>query len=380
MAVLELTLQAVSPYLYLSTIFFFFSTITSDLLLVRIALMTAYFWLVVSAFSGNVPSGSFADTPISRGEIDITAIINSIILLAHAANVTMLIADDCSRRPREPEDRSLLNFFTNRCGLTTAEFKDFRKHGRWLSVKAGQPIPGCDRHLYLVVEGVADCNVDMGSHEVRLTKRSGQFFDLKLFNAFCLPLAAFDSRSFQAVAVTDCKLFAWEVSGLKAMAKSPVLVRFWEFTGLRALASETSVRHLPEQQPLHDCRFMLEDVSWMEGALSRDFTDMGAEPRGFCARVAGVARWMVRSLSVLPPRGIRHQPRLTAPNLVSKTLAAPAPPQGMEMERFTKSSASVHACESPSTGSSGDFPADGSPGKAAISRSEAAEIVVEIPL
>ena len=369
MTVPELSLHPVSPYSYLSTIFFFLATTTSDLLLIRLALTNAYFWLVVAALSGRVPSGSFADPPILRGEIDVTAIINSIIFLAHAANVTLLIADDCSSRPRDPEDRPLLNFFSNRCGLTAAEFKDFRKHGRWVSVREGQPIPECDRHLYLVVEGVVDCKiVDMGSHKYSITKRSGQFFDFKLFNIFCLPLDPFDNLSFQAVAVTDCKLFAWDVPGLKEMAKSPVLVRFWEFTGLRALASETSVRHLSEEQPLHDCRCVLEDVSWMEGALSRDFADMGVEPRGFCARVAGVLRWVARSVAVLPPRGIRHRPRLTAPNRVSEALvtsACPPLPQGKDIARFVKSTASVYPCLSASTGSNGVFPADCSLGGAA---------------
>lgn len=279
--------------------------------------MLGSLFLVLSALSGFAQDGSFRDLPLANGVIDIPMFINSMLFLINAIICARLIDDERPKAKLNAEELALFRFFQSRCGVTHLQFRVILQNGSFVELPANMVVPDCDTKLYLVLEGKISCKAKYAKDLFgkNFVKRSGQFFDIKLFNLFNMPIG-FDDFEFHAKTQTRCKLFAWPVAGLIAMreSKSPNLHHFWEFMIMRALAGVAILSHLKGNHTLYDSLSVPEHPSWLEGAPSRDFF----------AQEKPVGNWnhFKRQLSIIraslwhiiPPRGVRHHPGIPGTN------------------------------------------------------------------
>eukprot|EP00550_Attheya_septentrionalis_P001794 CAMPEP_0198283366 /NCGR_PEP_ID=MMETSP1449-20131203/2981_1 /TAXON_ID=420275 /ORGANISM="Attheya septentrionalis, Strain CCMP2084" /LENGTH=424 /DNA_ID=CAMNT_0043979951 /DNA_START=163 /DNA_END=1437 /DNA_ORIENTATION=- len=372
------TLAVTSPYMYVATGFFGLSSVTSDLLLIRINLSLAYAFLVLAAGSGYTKDGSFGESaPLRQNIVDLSFWFNLVLFCGHFTVTCRLIHDEVwpllqDRHQRRKQRLQIINtsssdggpsisssdreslfyFFRARCGMTRIEFDLIYAQGEWLTLHGRNvEVPACACRLYLTVDGVLDCQAcyfDKWSQV--FSKRSGQFFDVKLFNVFSLPIG-FNHAGFRSH--TKCEtttLFYWNVSALDQMSNHPVLQSFWEFVILKSISAVAIQTHLSDTPcaTLFDSLHIPEDVEWIDGARSRDFLPRprppyhalllgdDANPNNdtdthynvkqctndlvltplkscWCGAVTFVS-WIWCSITFLPPAGIRHRPGALYPN------------------------------------------------------------------
>lgn len=301
----HVSLLETSPYTYAAIGCFFVSSCSSDLLVIRTALMIAFVLLTLAAWSGHSPDGSFSsDTmPFVDGSIDLSLILYTILYAWNLVAWVSLLDDIRPRRKLlSPNDQALYYFFQRRCGLTRVEFDEIRSYGEYLEIGSNKEVPNTDSTLYLILEGLVECET-IERHNPRTVaamfpKRSGQFFDLKLFNIFSLPVG-FDSLRFRATTSTKTKLFGWNVKALAAMrdSKSPALKPFWDFMILRSLARDSVRHHLQATDSSDNVWPLPENPEWYDGLPSCDFQKPAG--RSSCVRPS----WF----HILPPRGIRSR-------------------------------------------------------------------------
>eukprot|EP00873_Tetraselmis_striata_P010943 jgi/Tetstr1/431207/TSEL_020919.t1 len=303
-----------SPYLYCASSFFVASGFFSDLLILRLALACAYLFLLLAAASGFSVDGSFSSLVFADGNIDVIFIVNLFLFLLHLSVVTRLVADEWEGGFASEDEEQLFQFFEARCGLKYVEFKTILQHGHWLQLGPDEAVPDCHDRLYVVVEGWASCRALFnGQWTDPLVKRSGQFMDLHMMNAFTLPIGLENSR-FQAQTETSTLLFYWTTQDIQAMqAANPLLRRFWQFVILRSLAGEVVKHHLAETDTLFDSLNIPEDQAWLQGARSRDFTTSSCPAKSHRLLVR-LWQLLVASFSLYPPRGIRHSPYTQPPS------------------------------------------------------------------
>jgi len=236
------------------------------------------------------------------------------LFLLHLSVVTRLVADEWEGGFASEDEEQLFQFFEARCGLKYVEFKTILQHGHWLQLGPDEAVSDCHDRLYLVVEGWASCRALFnGQWTDPLVKRSGQFMDLHMMNAFTLPIGLENSR-FQAQTETSTLLFYWTTQDIQAMqAANPLLRRFWQFVILRSLAGEVVKHHLAETDTLYDSLNIPEDQAWLQGARSRDFTTSSCPAKSHRLLVR-LWQLLVASFSLYPPRGIRHSPYTQPPS------------------------------------------------------------------
>jgi hypothetical protein len=309
-----------SPYAYLATFCFAFSACTSDLLSIRLTLTHGFLFLVLATMSGYSADGSFTTTPLyTDGILDVTMLVNAILFSLNAFICIRLIQDERPYNVQSltEEEMALFRFFHSRCGVTLLQFRDIRKHGQFLELPAHTEVPDCQRVLYLVLEGKIACEAKFPGNTFgkKFLKRSGQFFDIKLFNLFTIPVG-FDAIEFQAKTETTTKLFGWNINGLIAMreATSPSLKHYWEYMVLRAMTAVAVESHLKSTDTLYDSLLVPEHQGWLDGAPSRDFWKRD-EPLGNWDSLQRQLEIVRGSLwHVIPPRGVRHQPGMVQPH------------------------------------------------------------------
>ena len=308
-------IEDTSPYLYLATAFFALSAVSSDLLFIRGSLTLGFLFLVLGALSGYSLDGSFSqDTlPFRDGDISITLLINAVLFGLNLFICGRLIGDEVFAKPASPEEHAMFRFFQSRCGLTPLEFQAIVQSGHYLSLDADTDVPNLPSTLYLVLEGKIECHTKQLESQDDwdlFYKRSGEFFDIKLFNIFTLPVG-FDTFLFKAKTTTRCKLFGWTVDGLVAMrdATSPAVQPYWDLMVMRSLTNSAVRHHLKGlQDTLYDSGQIPEDPAWLEGAPSRDF-GRSEKPVGNLQHLRRQLQLMGASLwQMIPPHGIRHRP------------------------------------------------------------------------
>lgn len=317
-------LAETSPYLYASTAFFVLGSFFSDLLCIRFFLTLGFLGLCLAGLSGFDSSGSFQDMPLSNGIIDITLLVNLCLFALNTLIVVRLVRDEMpGPEMTDPDQEALFHFFQSRCGLRRVQFDPIYQHGNIVSVKKGQVLPDGHRKLFLVMEGRVSCYcIFHGVRSDDFLKRSGEFFDIRMFNLFSLPVG-FDNEGFQVHALVDTKLFAWDMEGLIAMRQmqSPALSKFWEFTVIRSLCGAAIRHHLTKTDTLYDSLLIPEDENWLWGAPSRDFMSRQPPPtRWQCLKEQ--FRMFAHSMQLLPPRGVRHRPGIREPNIKQADLEA----------------------------------------------------------
>ena len=317
------TIADISPYVYVATAFFVLSGLSSDLLWIRASLVFGFLGLVLASLSGYNPQGSFSYIPLSEGIIDITMIINAVLFLLNTFISVRLVRDEFSGSFQDSKEERLFNFFHVRCGMTRIEFDEIYKHGCFLTLDKGSVVPRCRDNLYLVLEGKVHCHCKFGGIPTEpFIKRSGEFFDIRLFNLFTFPIG-FDNTDFEAQCTTHMStvLFQWDLKGLMAMRESPTLTPFWEFMVLRSLAGAAVRHHLKMTDTLYDSLLVPEDAEWLDGAPSRDFFPRSKVGNSMQRQL----RMVVNSFQVLPPHGVRHRPRILEQN--------PAPVKEMSIRK-----------------------------------------------
>jgi len=311
------TIADTSPYLYLATFFFASSALSSDLLFIRLALACGFLFLILSSLSGYSKDGSFDNMPITDGVVDIPMFVNMILFLLHAFICARLLDDERPRARFNDRERALFRFFQSRCGLTPLQFQQILRNGQFVELPAHTPVPDCHCTLYLVCEGKVHCRAKFHGDIFgkSFVTRSGQFFDIKLFNLFSIPIG-FDNIEFHAKTATATKLFAWKVDGLIAMRElqSPSLKLYWEYMVLRAVTAIAVRHHLKETDTLNDSLLIPESKDWLEGAPSRDFTkpEVAVGNWEHVRRQLGMIRASL--LQIVPPHGIRHRVGTREPN------------------------------------------------------------------
>lgn len=303
------TIAPTSPYVYMATAFFVLSACSSDLLFIRSSLSFGFLGLVLAALSGYDPKGSFEEIPLSQGIIDIPMLINMILFLLNVYICIRLVLDEVPRRMDNEEEQELFNFFQARCGCTHVEFQEIYKNGRFLHLPKDSIVPNCRCRLYLVLEGQVKCQCKFhGVSTVPFMKRSGEFFDIRMFNLFTIPIG-FDNTDFEAVTTMDTKLFFFDFQGIMAMRQVPLLSKFWEFTVLRSLAAAGVRHHLKKTDTLYDSLLIPEENVWLEGEKSRDFSSHARPPT-----VVRQLRRLASSFQIIPPHGVRHVPGILETN------------------------------------------------------------------
>ncbi|KAL3904061.1 MAG: hypothetical protein SGILL_010212 [Bacillariaceae sp.] len=194
--------------------------------------------------------------------------------------------------------------------MTPLQFKHVLKNGEFVEFPANTKIPKTGSTLYLILEGTVECKArfdgDVFGHS--FVKRSGEFFDVKLFNLFSLPVG-FDNIEFFAKTITPTKCFCWNYRGLIAMrdAKSPELDQYWQYIVLMSLKSSAVIHHLKKTDTLYDSLMIPEHKSWLDGAPSRDFWKPGIK-YGNWQHWKQQFEVMKKAFSVIPPRGVRQHP------------------------------------------------------------------------
>ena len=316
------TIADTSPYLYLATSFFALAALSSDLLFIRLSLTLGFLFLVLASLSGHSQNGSFhLDTmPLAQGVIDVTMFINLVLCLLNAYVCARLVWDDQSPSQQHwsEAERALFHYFHARCGTTPLQFQCILQNGSFVTLPAQTVVPDTQCTLYLVCQGQVQCEAKFHNEQAdtkSFFKRSGQFFDIKLFNLFGLPVG-FDNIEFRATTLTPCQLFAWPLDGVVAMreSQSPSLLPYWEYMVLRALTAVAVQHHLKATDTLYDALLLPEDPAWLDGAPSRDFvtSQHAGRPSGRTPD-SGWWRQQLRILraawwQIIPPHGIRHRP------------------------------------------------------------------------
>lgn len=303
----------ISPYIYCSATFFTCSAISSDLLFIRFSLTGGFFFLILASLSGHSSDGSFSNIPLSDGIYDIPMFVNMLLFSLNFYICMRLIRDERPfySKSLNEEEIALFRFFQSRCGLTALQFKEILSNGQFLELPPNTAVPNCASSLYLVLEGKVSCKAKFQGNVFgeSFVKRSGEFFDIKLFNLFSLPVG-FDNVEFNAKTMTPTKFFCWDVYGMIAMreSKSPSLKEYWEYMVLRALTGAAIRHHLKGRHTLYDSLLIPEHETWLEGAPSRDFWKREKDTGNWqhCQR-----QWnMIRSslMNIIPPRGVRQRP------------------------------------------------------------------------
>jgi hypothetical protein len=295
--------------------------------------MHGFLFLVLSALTGYSRTGAFHNSVplVQEGIVDIPMFVNAILCLLNAIICVRLVQDEAkSTRCYNAQEQALFRFFKSRCGCNPLQFQHILECGQFLDLPANTVIPHCATSLYLVLQGKIECSATYSSSDGStrtnyFLKRSGQFFDVKLFNLFSIPVG-FDNVDFHATTQTKAKLFVWTARRLVVMRDlpSPALKPYWEYMVLRAVAGIAVRHHLTVNDTLYDSLLVPEHPDWLEGAPSRDFCHTEASPlsrksdtnQTFWQIARHQCRTMQASIcrGIIPPRGVRQRPGVVVPN------------------------------------------------------------------
>jgi hypothetical protein len=276
-------------------------------------LMMGFFFLVLAEMSGYSLDGSISMETLAflNGKIVLTFIINICLFFINLVIVCRFISDEIPKQKLNEEEQALYQFFSCRCGVTRLQFDEILKQGQFIELEADLEVPYVESTLYLVIQGVVQCQTSLNDkieegHDAFL-KRSGQFFDIKLFNLFTLPVG-FDANEFRAKTITKTKLFGWTVKGLINMREShsPALLPFWEYMVLRTLSDAAVRYHLRAVDTVYDAWLVPEDPEWLKGAQSRDFKRLTQPEKGWAVASRQFCIMFHSLLQVFPPKGLRN--------------------------------------------------------------------------
>jgi hypothetical protein len=178
------------------------------------------------------------------------------------------------------------------------------------------------------VDGVVTCGARYNGAWTRdISKRSGEFFDYRLFNVFRVPVG-FANESFEAQTVTPVLLFSWDIVDLTAMShcSSPNLGAYWSLIVLQSMSHAAQRHHNGwRAADTRDVFDQPEGSEWVDGARSRNFVAPPPPPppklslrQWFRHRVARLRA----NIAVLPRHGMRHRPQVQRAEAVGRVFLA----------------------------------------------------------
>ena len=300
----ELRIAPPAPgMIQLSQVFFLFSALFSDVLLVRVCLTCGFLGIIIAALQSAVT--------VQSVQLD-TFLWCGIVGSFHLRAAWTLIQEELPCAPIADElDSALYNYFHRRTGMLQRDFERVRAKGTWEMYKKDERI--CDtemaRHqLYIVIEGRVDIDFryEGSATAGRVNVGSGECFDLRVLNV-CGVYLGFHNEVFVATARTNCTCFVLPLDGLvELITKHGHFLAFMRTYALAEL-SRVAMRQHDAGRAL-DSFGQAEEASWATGARSRDFEPLRpSELESMRFGAAGLLRWLRHSLAPSVQPGMRHR-------------------------------------------------------------------------
>jgi CRP-like cAMP-binding protein len=321
-------------WIQLLNLAFFFAALFNDVLLIRISLGFGFLFLILNALTGSPRLPNVFYSTNADGEIAIS--VDGLVWACftgffHYYFIYHLLRDERDVKLETEEHASIWRFFYRRSGMRRLEFLQVLRHAEIIDYQPGDVIadPACSvQYFHLILEGLVELNVvynDVPSPPMQL--HSGDFFDLEVGNVFGVCLG-FESDSFEAQAITKCRVMRWSFEEMNRMAShcAPAVSAFWRNMLLYTMANELNRMHPGVKQlGCLDSRGEAEDEALVaRGAMSRDFTaPLQPDEQG---NGPSIWQWVLRSIKPFPIPGLRHNALptsgVTARNRVNALLRA----------------------------------------------------------
>ena len=336
---------------FLSGICFTAASLFSDILLIRVCLLFAYIFLLVTGALGNpVWPGVVSD-----GHIGLETIVFAVInIVTHSIAIARLLYDERSIQFHGVDEERLWRFLYRRGGFERLEARQVLDHGSFRHVCKGEYVlteEESSAKICILIEGKAEfrrrqivdgnagdtavVNLDSGAvsgdsrgngdtgdtrdtgdgtsgriaADIQGTLLSGSIFDMRLASIFGVYTGFEDVESvktFAATAMTDCQVFDIPFDKLDDLASrcGPAVSSYFRNFLLCDVALQLEYRTDGHAVCSSGLR---EDDAWREGAMSRDFADPLDEPTtSFFKQLKGFFRLFGDGFSWLVPSGIRH--------------------------------------------------------------------------
>ena len=320
-----------SVWSFLSGISFTLASLFSDILLIRVFLLLAYVFLLVTGGLG-MPSWPGVS---SNGQIGLeTIVFSSINIVTHFAAIVRLLYDERKITFDGDLEECLWRFLYRRGGFERLEAREVIRRGCFREVAAGDVVLAedeasekvcvlmsgrvtyCRRRLSAGVGGGEEGGGEDGDSEegaVTGTLLSGAIFDIRLLSILGV-YTGFDDhegtiKGFSARANTPCLLFDLPLDKLDELTTKcgPAVSLYFRNFLLCDLALQFEYQ-VDGHQHARSSNGELEDEVWKTGAMSRDFTEeVVDEPVPTLGEhITGFFTWIKQSFSPLVPSGVRH--------------------------------------------------------------------------
>ena len=318
--------QPGSVFSFLSGVSFTVASLFSDILLIRLSLLCAYVFLLVTGALG-IPSWPGVS---SDGAIGLEAIVfSSINIVTHGIAIIRLIYDERNIRFGDEREEQMWRFLYRRGGFERLEAREVIRRGAFREVAAGDVVlaedeasekvcilmKGCVAYQRRRLAAAPTAESELES-PVTGTLLSGSIFDIRLLSIFGV-YTGFDDpeivKGFSATAVADCLVFELGLAKMDELTTrcGPACAIYFRNFVLCDLALQLEYR-VDGHQHARSSDGVPEDDAWRGGAMSRDFTDAVLDERGppeertVCGRIFTFCRWIYQSFSWLVPPGVRH--------------------------------------------------------------------------
>jgi len=176
-------------FVYCATFSFALSALSSDLLFIRFCLTLGFLFLVLNSLHLYASHGSYLTFPMTANTkfIDIPLLINYDAMCFEFIHLYSSCPWRTSSETLRSHRKGIVSILSiTLWGLTPLQFQHILKHGGFVEYPPHHEIPACQTTLYLVLEGKVECRAKYNKQIFgrAFIKRSGEFFDIKLFNFF----------------------------------------------------------------------------------------------------------------------------------------------------------------------------------------------------
>ena len=313
----------VGIFSFLAALSFTFSSLFSDILIIRVSLLFAYIFLLITGALGNpLWPGVEGDGKISLE----TIVFAAINVVTHSTAIARLVYDERPIRFDGEDEERLWRFLYRRGGFEPLEARHVMDRGTFRRVPEGgvllSEMEASDR-LVLLVEGkAAFCRrqiVDSRGNEdiedvqgIKGVLLSGAIFDMRLTSIFGV-YTGFEGvqtnsvKTFSATATSDCLVFELPFEKLDELASrcGPAVSSCFRNLLLCDVALQLEYR----MDGHAVCSTGVpEDDAYREGAPSRDFSEPLDDntASSLRSRIGSFFRLFGDSFSWLVPSGTRH--------------------------------------------------------------------------
>lgn len=319
--VLEMSVKAPGGiFSFLAALSFTFSSLFSDILIIRVSLLFAYIFLLITGALGNpLWPGVEGDGAISLE----TIVFSAINVVTHATAIARLLYDERAIRFDGEDEERLWRFLYRRGGFERLEARHVIGRGKFRRVSEGGVLLSeaeSSETLVLLIEGKAlfcrrQIRVNRGNEDAQDVKGvllSGSIFDMRLTSIFGV-YTGFEGvqtdsvKTFSATAMSDCLVFELPFEKLDELASrcGPAVSSCFRNLLLCDVALQLEYR----MDGHAVCSTGVpEDEAYGEGAPSRDFSEPLEDNTvpSLRSRIASFFRLFGDSFSWLVPSGTRH--------------------------------------------------------------------------